>query len=88
MTTHRAYEGEPFAIFAGIGLIIIGHSLTQDSPATFSRTLPFLLMLILGELVREWTVGRLSPTADEHTMRWIRALVADRPIETANPGRA
>lgn len=69
MTSHRAYTRKPFAILAGIGLLIISHSLTEDLPATFSRTLPFLLMLILGELVREWTVGRLSPTADEHTMR-------------------
>ncbi|MBA4071680.1 MAG: hypothetical protein C0497_07570 [Gemmatimonas sp.] len=81
MTTQRSHTRKPLAILAGIGLLVIGHSLTEDSPAQFSRTLPFLLMLILGELVREWTVARLAPTADERTMRrrryhqWI-ALIA------------
>lgn len=74
MTTERLHTRKPLALLGGIGILVIGHSLIQDSPAHFVRTLPFLLMLILGELVREWTVGRLSPATDEDTARRRRRL--------------
>jgi hypothetical protein len=69
VTTRRPHARRPVAILAGLAVLVIVHSLTQDSPARFSRTLPFLLVMILSELVREWTVGRLAPTADEHALR-------------------
>lgn len=69
MTTPRPHTRTPLAILAGIGILIIGHSLTEPSSAQFSRTLPLLLILILGELVREWTVARLAPTVDERVLR-------------------
>lgn len=69
MTPRRPHARRPVAILAGIVVLVIVHALTQDSPARFSRTLPFLLVMILSELVREWTVGRLVPTADEHVLR-------------------
>ncbi|MFA6165647.1 MAG: hypothetical protein WC700_03455 [Gemmatimonadaceae bacterium] len=74
MTAPRRHTRTPLAVLVSIGFLVIVHSMTQDSPAHFSRTLPFLLMMILGELVREWTVGRLSSSTDEETRRRRRRL--------------
>ena len=74
MTTRPAATRAPLAVLGSVGILVFVHSLTQDSPAHFSRTLPFLLMMILGELVREWTAGRLSSSTDEETRRRRRRL--------------
>ncbi|MHB0964056.1 MAG: hypothetical protein ACYC5V_12695 [Gemmatimonadaceae bacterium] len=74
MTTPHPRTRRPVAVLVSIGILVMVHSLTHDSPARFSRTLPFLLMMILGELVREWTVGRLSSSTDEETRRGRRRL--------------
>ncbi|MHB8837988.1 MAG: hypothetical protein ACYC7F_03450 [Gemmatimonadaceae bacterium] len=65
---------KPLALAAGIAILIFGHSAMQESAATWLRSLPVLLILILGELVRERTVSRLSPSLDEPTVRARRRL--------------
>lgn len=75
MTTPRPHTRRPLAVLGGgIAILILVHTTWQESTATFFLTLPFLLMTILGELVREWTVARLSPASDDQTRRRRRRL--------------
>lgn len=71
--SHRVRRG-PLALAAGIAILVFGHSALQESAEMWVRGLPYLLILILGELVREWTTARLAPTLDEPTTRARRRL--------------
>jgi hypothetical protein len=69
MTVPRRPTRKPLALLFGIGILVLGHSATQDSPNKWTHALPLLLILILGELVREWTAARLTPLTDEGDAR-------------------
>lgn len=77
MTVPRRHSRRPLALLASIGILVLGHSATQDSPNKWMHALPLLLILILGELVREWTVARLAPSNDvgvtrrRHRVLWL-----------------
>ena len=74
MTTPRRGSYKLVVLSASISLLIGSHFATQDSSAAWTRTLPLLLMLILGELVREATAERLAPVVDERAARRRRQL--------------
>jgi hypothetical protein len=62
--THHVTR-KPLAILIGVVILVLGHSAYQESMSAFGRSLPFLLILILGELTREWVARRLPLTASD-----------------------
>ncbi|MBI2407962.1 MAG: hypothetical protein HYV19_06660 [Gemmatimonadetes bacterium] len=70
MTGHYR-RNRPRTLLFAIAMLVGGHYATQDSSAAWTRTLPILLLLVLGELVRELVITRLAPTvsAEERQKR-------------------
>ena len=64
MKAAHADAKTPVALLATVVLLLLSHSLTMDSASTWLRSLPFLLILVLGELVREFVVAHVPATAD------------------------
>lgn len=71
MTAHSRRSHRPRALLFAIAILVGGHYAIQDSSVAWTRTLPILQLLVLGELVRELMLTRLSPTtsAEERQKR-------------------
>lgn len=74
-TTHRDTR-TPKALLVTMVILVISHSLTQDSANAWTRSLPFLLIMVLGELVREYVVARVPACDDAATRARRRRLAA------------
>lgn len=55
------HSKRPLVLLFTLAVLVVGHFATRDASVAWTRAIPILLVMILGELVREWTLARLSP---------------------------